>query len=177
MKLRLSLIVVGVIVVATLIYKGCQHLVAFFPSNDVPVLKDGEKAKAVFSRNTITVVKRGTDRPVTYHVPKYGTMIVKDDGDVVVSAKRAGLTFEPGIGLGIGADDFRASLDVKWFYWGRWGVNSGINGRLRKDLREINPRFHIGVSYALPFEKLSNTSFVLGVDNRKDVYGYIRVGF
>lgn len=169
-RLRYILPVVGLTILVLLIVRGCKEE----PVVPDVTLRPNEKARVVINRDRISVITK--DEPLhTEYMPDVSTIIFTEDGDVEIHTKTHGWTFQPGAGVGIGADDFRAVVDVKAAYWNRLGFNVGTNLRLSKQLKEVDPRIHFGLSVVLPYTR--NTSFVLAVDHKKDVVGYLRVGF
>lgn len=171
MKARLIIIAFGITFLLLFWLKGCKEA-----PTTIPMLEDGQQAKVVIDNNKITVLKRGEALHTDY-MPENSVIVFNEDGTVEVKVKTHGLTFQPGFGIGVGADDFRAAIDFKWAYWNRLGAYAGVNGRLRKDMNQIRPRGFVGIGYVLPYEHFENTSFVLAIDHKKDVYGYVRVGF
>ncbi len=128
------------------------------PSPDL-TLKDNEKAKIVIKKGSVGVAQRGK-QSVTKYAPDRTTIVVDNDGMVRVHVKTFGVGIQPGIGAGIVGDRLMLTLDTRWVYWRRLGLHTGTGIDFNKSHTLLNPYF--ALSYALPFDVVSNTSIYVG---------------
>jgi hypothetical protein len=128
--------------------------------------------------NTVVVIQPGKP-PKPIYQPDPGSTVISTDphGSVTVIVKQVGIGFQPGIGAAY-SDRLRLTLDARVAYYKRWGLNPGLAFRLggSTDLNEI-VKPYLAVSYALPFDLVSNTSCFVGVKLDKGVIGGLRVRF
>lgn len=151
-----------------------------------PVLKENEKQKIIVDtrRKTIQVVRRignvkhpGEAVPqVTKTTSGVRKVVVTetDDGEITVTAVQSGFVCEPGLAIYY-SDRARLGLDVQLAYWHSYGLVLGAGVNLGEEPRTI--RAHVAVSRSLPLNLFSNTSVFVGVDNKKDVVGGLRIQF
>lgn len=166
-KLKLALIAVGVIVAGLLLYRCNRD-----PKPDMSiVLNNDDQAKVSVNGNKVTVVRRnpdGTTKTETKHVPENAVVTYKKNGEVEINVKQYGWKVQPGIGAIASAEGLALSLDVRLAYWRRMGLNVGTGIRLGVDASSVNNavknsiRPFVALSYQLPFDRLSNTSVLLG---------------
>lgn len=182
-KIGLILEIVAGLALAGLIFTKCHKAEQVLTT---PVLKENEKQKIIVDtrRKTIQVVRRignvkhpGEAVPqVTKTTSGVRKVVVTetDDGEITVTAIQSGFVCEPGLAIYY-SDRARIGLDVQIAYWHSYGLVLGAGVNMGEEPRTI--RAHIAVSHTLPLNLLSNTSVFLGVDNKKDVVGGLRIQF
>jgi hypothetical protein len=146
---------------------------------NAPVLKENEKVKVIIDPNTKTVKEVRRDKNGKQIIKQTSggrnTVIVVDDKcNVTVQTRTKGLIFEPGLTLGY-TERARWGLDVQFFFWNRFGLNTGVTAALQGNT--VYPRAFIGALYTLPFNVVSNTSIVAGMDNKLDLFVGARIKF
>ncbi len=182
-KIGLVLEVVVALALAGLIFTKCHKQEQVITS---PVLKENEKQKIIVDtkHRTVSVVRRvgSPSRPgdtipqVTKTTEGVREVVVTetDDGEITVTAITAGFICEPGLSLYY-SDRARLGLDVQVAYWHSYGLLLGAGVNLGEGPRTI--RAHVAVSRTLPLNLFRNTSVFVGVDNKKDVVGGLRISF
>jgi hypothetical protein len=182
-KIGLILELIAGLCLAGLIFTKCHKQEQVTTS---PVLKDNEKQKIIVDtrRKTIQVVRRvGTVKQPGASIPQVTettrgvrkvVVTETDDGEITVTAITKGFVFEPGLALYY-SDRARLGLDVQIAYWHSYGLVLGAGVNLGEEPRTV--RAHVAVSRTLPLNLFSNTSVFIGVDNKKDVVGGLRITF
>lgn len=134
-------------------------------------LDKGDQAKVSVDGNKITVIKRnpdGSTKVETKYVPDKATVTYRQNGEVDIDVRQFGWKAEPGIGAIASAEGMALSLDVRTLYWKRMGLNFGLGIRFGVETKSLDLivrnslRPFVGVSYRLPFERVSNTSILVG---------------
>ena len=152
-----------------------------------PVLKEHEKEKIIIDtqHKTVSVVRRvgSVKNPVDAVIPQVEkrtegvrkvVVTETDDGEITVTAITHGFICEPGVAIYY-SDRARLGLDVQVYYWHQYGLVLGAGVNMGGEPRTV--RAHIAVTRTLPINLFSNTSVFLGVDNKKDVVGGLRLTF
>lgn len=144
----------------------------------------GNKNKAVHLDGPANISNEGSvlvigqeDKPVLriYQPDPRSTVISTDQkGNVKIKVKHVGYGFQPGIGFGY-SDRLRLTLDARLLYWDRFGLNGLLALSPDHNATAVQPFFVL--TYALPFEYLSNTSLFAGTWFDKTFIGGVRVKF
>lgn len=122
--IQTGFLIVGI---AVAFHIGCQP-----PEPDEIVsrgLKDHEREKITIKPGRIEHYTKLDDgrieRKTDYRPPEAKTEVVIDnDGRVYITSRRWGTCFSPGIGFSVGVER-RVLVDVKLFYYTRWGLVAG----------------------------------------------------
>jgi hypothetical protein len=182
-KIGLALDIIVVLAVCGLVFTKCHKQEQVLTT---PVLKENEKQKVIVDtrRKTVSVVRRiGTPKNPGAVVPQVErttrgvrkvVVTETNDGEITVTAITKGFVCEPGLALYY-SDRARLGLDVQIAYWHSYGLVLGAGVNLGEEPRNI--RAHVAVSRTLPLNLFSNTSVFVGVDNKKDVVGGLRIQF
>jgi len=140
-------------------------------------LKENERQKFIIENRTVTTVTKRTDGTLKVKVnpnARKTAITVKDDGTIDYYSPIWGFVFEPGYTAFYTDDKLWYGADVEWFYFKRWGVTTGFGLATRN--QGLKVRFNVlSVNYNLPFRILSNTSLLIGLDDKKEFLAGIRV--
>jgi len=168
--------IAAALIVALLLFLGPCRRRPLPPGKPAPALelKKDEKAKVVIDTRSHVVkysVRKssGVIESRTITEARHATVVVKEDGEVVVTAKRWGFCLEPGLALAFDQGP-RPAGDLRYFYFGNWGANVGLYHR---DFL----RLYFAGSYELGKVHLFNTSLWAGINLQKDITFGFRVGF
>ena len=175
---RISIIVTVVLTLA-LFFKECgkENRTVTQIENE---LNGGENEQITIDmgRHTVSDIKReqvgDSDRNPNHNVvratwvpnAKRAVITVTKDGKVSLDVQTKGFCFEPGISAGFLRGPAFGG-DIKLGYWNRLGLNSGLMYGTRS--KELS--LYGGLSWAV----YSNTSLVLGVTHRKDIFLGVRI--
>lgn len=127
--------------------------------------------------------KTGAIKDEKIFQPDPKSTVIKTDakGNVTVTVRQFGVSFDPGIGVGI-SDRARLALDTRFAYYKRFGANAGFGFSLDKTdyqrghlLNIVDP--YLAGSY-VPLATFPNTSIVTGYGfGSKHVVFLLRVRF
>lgn len=135
-------------------------LLWFARKRGVSVIPPNTDATISIENGRVTIDKNN-ERIVRY-APKGTKIIVNKDGSVKVVSKQYGLSREFGVGIAVEKAMVLPMLDVKLAYYSRFGLNAGMGVNFSNRLSLASFRPFVGVSYALPFNAVSNTSLFVG---------------
>lgn len=89
----------------------------------------------------------------------HGTTVTKKpNGDVVITPKTRGFSFDSGLYAGIGG----MGIGLEIGYWHRWNLLTGIQ------CYPLVPNAFVGIGYRLPYARLNNLSVYAGITARKE---------
>lgn len=133
---------------------------------------------AVIGNNGDTLIIHQPGHPdANVYQPQPNTTVISTDphGNVTVTVKHFGIGFDPGIGVSY-VEKLRLALDARVLFYNRFGLNTGLAFSLSNNytLGDVVKPF-AAISYALPFNKFSNTSVYAGVTLDKFIIGGVRV--
>lgn|SRR5678816_3174152 len=94
---------------------------------------------------------------------RHATVVVKANGEVKITARPWGFTFEPGLGL-VYDQGVRPLGDIQFFYAGPWGANVGL-------YYHSHLRIFLAGSYSLARVRLPNTSLWVGSNFADFIFG------
>jgi hypothetical protein len=137
------------------------------PAVQSVTLAADEKAKVLISDKKITVVKRkadGAQKTDVHYVPDTATVTYKDDGNVSVYVKQAGLKLGPGVGAAVIGKDTTITLDTQVAYWRRMNLHIGVGFRTQSTPGAFHEHVRLfgAVGYQLPWTWTQNTSILVG---------------
>jgi hypothetical protein len=135
-------------------------LLWFAHKRGVSVIPPHTDATISIDNDTVTIATNN-ERTRKY-APKGTTIVVNKDGSLRVVSKQYGLTHEMGVALAFEDSYVMPALDIKLAYYMRFGLNAGTGFRLNGKLSAATFRPYVAVSYALPFNAVSNTSIFVG---------------
>jgi hypothetical protein len=135
-----------------------------FKQGKVQRLNKDLKAQIVLSHNEISVAKRTKENKVdvkTTYLSQEGKVLVcvgKNKGEMSIKTQNKGVCMGLNAGLAY-TDAGYAGIGVKFFYWGRWGCETGLNfnnskikpficmSRNMSDICKIFKNTSIGIAY------------------------------
>lgn len=170
---RSNVILVAVIIGLSIALKECGKSVEHLGPVKFTPLKADEQLRVSVKRSEIKIARR--DNPDIVTKARHVDISVKDDGRVVVTEKKWGFTFEPGLGL-IVVNQAGLSVSTQVLYAKAFGLDLGLGYLPRERFsRAFKP--YIAVSYDLPFRLTPNTSVYAGMTLSKEPVVGLKVRF
>lgn len=165
LKSKLILACLGVISLLILYIKACTN-------DPVP-----NTTSSVMPTNTVVVQGHNliTNQGTTY-VPGPTTITVQN-GQINVKAKKFGVSLDPGIGAAFYRDKLLLSTDLRIVYLHRFSLHGALLWSPTEEYVQDIIKPSIFVSYALPYQKFSNTSVFVGATIDQRLIAGIRLGF
>lgn len=99
---------------------------------------------------------------------------IDDHGNVRRTSRIYGLIFEPGCGVYTTTSHTRVFIDSEFAFYKRHGIVGGFGVNLNGQRKLAG---HIGYCYTPYFKYFSNTSLVVGVDNKRELLIGFRLKF
>lgn len=111
--------------------------------------------------NTVEINQAG--RTSRVYAPRGTVLTLHKDGSTEIVSRQYGLTCEPGLGAMWERSDIMPTVDMKFAYLYRFGLNVGVGLDVKTrpyTVSMLHPT--LSLSYALPFSMLSNTAVFAG---------------
>jgi hypothetical protein len=143
-------------------------------------LKPGERSAIIIdsTKHRITEIKRsnptssGKSTTVTRRIDanRETRISVDETGNLSILTRNKGFIREFGFVGGYGNPGFRLGADCQVYFIRNWGINLGLTTTLKYNIKPF-----VAVSYTLSGIELYNTSVLIGIDSRKNVFAGVRV--
>ncbi|MDR2644902.1 MAG: hypothetical protein LBB44_02830 [Endomicrobium sp.] len=134
-----------------------------FKQNPREILRDNLQSQISIRQNEISIVKRDKKEGVLVkrsYLPQESKVLVstRKDGKVEIKSQSKGVCMRLNAGV-VYTDDGYAGIGLKFFYWGRWGCEAGLNfnnfkikpficlSRNMSDMCKILKNTSIGITY------------------------------
>lgn len=150
-RLAIELGVIGLVIGLALWFAHKRGVSVIPPNTDATISIDG---------NRVTIDEN--NKHITQYAPKGTKIVINKDGSVKVISKQYGLCHEVGAGVMLEDRTVMPLINLRLAYYGRFGFNVGIGVNFRSQLSLNTFRPFAALSYALPFNALSNTSLFAG---------------
>lgn len=161
-------------IIAVVILKACDKRKVQQITDDALTNEEKQAIIVDDNGNVTTVDRNGNKTRVNIdHGVRDVRISVDKNNHLNVLLRDHGFIHEAGIGV-LQTANFRGILDLQWFFYHQYGVNSGLSFSTTKG---DQLRVYVGAAYTLPWEWLSNTSVLLTYDTKREIGVGLRVRF
>ena len=166
-KSILIIVLVGIVfVLKWQVYKKERKVEALaFKEAKVQSLNKDLKAQIVLSQNEVRVAKRTKENKVevrSSYLSQEGKVLVcvgKNNGKMSIKTQNKGVCMRLNAGLAY-TDDGYVGIGLKFFYWGRWGCEAGLNFNSHK----VKQFIYLSRNISDMCKLLKNTSLGIAYD-------------